>query len=123
METLDVTSFPSSQQCATSLKHVFDAMYVLNGKWKLPLVLCLMHGPKRFNQIQKEMMGISPKVLASELKDLEINFLIERKVYSSTPVNIRYEATAYSHTLKTILGELSEWGKMHREHVRGISIP
>jgi len=110
--------YPTKVECAGSLKNVLDALYVLNGKWKLPLILCLMHSAKRFNEIQTEITGISPKVLAKELKDLELNYFIKRNVYPTTPVSIIYEATEYSRTLKNVLGELSAWGEQHREKIK-----
>ncbi|MDD7886762.1 helix-turn-helix domain-containing protein [Flavivirga sp. 57AJ16] len=122
MKTLEQEALPTKEACAGSLKNVLDAMYVLNGKWKLAIVLCLVQSPKRFNEIQKEIKGISPKVLSNELKDLEMNFLIKRIVYPSSPVSIIYESTAYSHTLKNVLEELSTWGKNHRDKVIGKSI-
>ena len=115
-------ALPTREECSGSLKNVFDAMFVLNGKWKLPLVLCLMHSPKRFNQLQKEVKGVSPKVLTNELKDLELNFLIKRNVYPTTPVSIIYEATDYSHSLKNVLSELSSWGETHRNKVKGKTV-
>lgn len=111
-------SLPDSEECAGSLKNVLDALYVLNGKWKLALILCLVQSSKRFNEIQHELGGISAKVLAKELKDLELNDFISRKVYPTTPVSIIYEATGYSRTLKNVLGELSAWGEQHRENVK-----
>lgn len=93
-------------------------MYVLNGRWKLALILCLVQSPKRFNEIQKEMADISPKVLSNELKDLELNFFIKRTVYPTTPVSIIYEATSYTHTLKNVLAELSAWGEQHRNKIK-----
>jgi len=73
---------------------------------------------KRFNEIQHELSGIFAKVLDKELKDLELNDFISRKVYPTTPVSIIYEATSYSRTLKNVLGELSTWGEQHREKVK-----
>ena len=105
-------------ECAGSLKNILDALYVLNGKWKLALILSLVQSSKRFNEIQNEVVGISPKVLAKELKDLELNDFIKRQVYPTTPVSIIYEATDYSQTLKNVLGELSAWGEQHREKVK-----
>ena len=119
MKTLEQEALPTKDECAGSLKNVLDAMYVLNGKWKLAIVLCLVQSPKRFNEIQKEITGISPKVLSNELKDLEMNFLIKRIVYPTTPVIIIYEATEYSHSLKNVLSELSSWGENHRNKVKG----
>src|ERR1700722_4514536 len=89
---------PTKEECSGSLKNVLDALYVLNGKWKLALILSLMQSSKRFNEIQQEVTGISAKVLAKELKDLELNEFIIRNVYPTTPVSIIYEVTAYSST-------------------------
>ena len=108
----------SKAECAGSLKNVLDALYVLNGKWKLALILSLVQSSKRFNEIQNEVVGISSKVLAKELKDLELNDFIKRQVYPTIPVSIVYEATDYSQTLKNVLGELSAWGEQHREKVK-----
>ncbi len=104
--------------CSSSLKNVLDALYVLGGKWKLPLILSLMDGPKRFNELQHALQGISPKILANELKNLELNEFLTRKVYPTTPVTIIYEATEHSATLKKVLYELSAWGEQHREKIR-----
>ena len=118
METMEDEKHLGSIECAGSLKNVIDAMYVLNGRWKLALILCLVQSPKRFGEIQHEITGISPKVLSNELKDLELNYLISRIVYPATPVSIIYEATEYCHTLKNLLFELSNWGELHRKKIK-----
>lgn len=109
---------PTNEECAGSLKNVLDALYVINGKWKLAVILCLVQSSKRFNELQHEITGISSKVLAKELKDLELNDFITRKVYPTNPVSIIYEATEYSKTLKNVIGELSAWGEQHREKIK-----
>jgi DNA-binding HxlR family transcriptional regulator len=109
---------PGKEECASSLKNVLDALYVLNGRWRLPVVLSLVQKPKRFNEIQNAVSGISPKVLAKELKDLELNEFIKRNVNPTTPVTIVYEATEYSLTLKNVLRELDAWGEQHRERIK-----
>lgn len=118
MKVIKNESLPGIVECAGSLRNVLDALYVLNGKWKLALILSLVQSSKRFNEIQHEVTGISAKVLAKELKDLELNDFITRKVYPTIPVSIIYEATAYSLTLKNVLAELSTWGEQHREKVK-----
>lgn len=118
MKIIKNEALPGKAECAGSLKNVLDALYVLNGKWKLALILSLVQSSKRFNEIQHEVTGISAKVLANELKDLELNDFIARKVYPTTPVTIIYEATGYSRTLKSVLGELSAWGEQHREKIK-----
>jgi hypothetical protein len=73
MKIIKNEALPGKAECAGSLKNVLDALYVLNGKWKLALILSLVQSSKRFNEIQHEITGISAKVLANELKDLELN--------------------------------------------------
>lgn len=118
MKIAEYEPLPTKEECDGSLRNIIDALYVLNGKWKIPLILCLVQSPKRFNEIQKTLNGISPKVLAKELKDLELNEFVKRNVYPSTPVTIIYEATDYSKTLQNVIGELSIWGAQHREKIK-----
>jgi len=115
--TVDDT-LPGIEECTGSLKNVIDALYVLSGKWKIPLILSLVQSPKRFNEIQNDVSGISPKILANELKHLELNDFIKRNVYPTMPVTIIYEATDYSRTLQNVMRELSAWGGQHREKVK-----
>jgi DNA-binding HxlR family transcriptional regulator len=118
MKTIEDEVIPTKEECAGSLRNIIDALYVLNGKWKIPLILSLIQTPKRFSEIKKEVAGISPKILAKELKDLELNDFIKRNVYPTTPVTIIYEATDYSRTLKNVMRELSVWGEQHREKIK-----
>jgi DNA-binding HxlR family transcriptional regulator len=105
------------ESCNASLNAVKDALYVLNGKWKLPLILSLQDGPKRFNEIQKSLGEITPKILSKELKELELNEFVVRKVFSTTPVTVTYELTLYSSSLDKVIDELRDWGLKHRERL------
>ena len=118
MEITVNDTLPGIEECAGSLKNVIDALYVLNGKWKLPLILSLVQSPKRFNEIQNVIGNISPKILSNELKHLELNNFVIRNVYPTTPVTIIYEATDYSKTLQNVMRELSAWGGQHREKLK-----
>lgn len=118
MKTIVNEDIPKREECISKVRNISDALYVLNGKWKLPLIYTLREGPKRFNEIIKSIEGITPKVLAKELRDLEANEFIIRKVFPTTPVTVIYEATAYSNTLKNILYELDNWGEQHREKIK-----
>jgi DNA-binding HxlR family transcriptional regulator len=108
----------SKHQCGLHVRNITDALYVLHGKWKLPLIFTLREQPRRFNEILQQLDSITPKVLSKELRDLEINGFVERKVYPTTPVTVIYEATSYSDTLKNVLSELGQWGEQHREKIR-----
>jgi len=107
----------NKETCTASLNAVKDALYVLNGKWKLPLIISLQEGPLRFNEIQKSLGEITPKILSKELKDLELNEFVVRKVFSTTPVTVTYELTPYSESLDKVIDELREWGLKHRERL------
>ena len=118
MKSIVIEDVPTKLECVSKVRYISDALYVLNGKWKLPLIFTLRESPRRFNEILKLIDGITPKVLAKELKDLEMNEFIVRKVYPTTPVTVIYESTAYSDTLKNVLHELGDWGEQHREKIK-----
>lgn len=108
----------SKAECSTNLNSIRDALFVLNGKWKLPLIFTLLEKSRRFNEIQQAVQGITPKILSKELKDLEENGFVKRSVYPTTPVTVLYEITAYSSTLKSVLHELNLWGTQHRDMIK-----
>ncbi len=108
----------SEAACKATLGSIADALYVIGGKWKLRIIVALKEGNKRFNELQRLIDGISAKVLSTELKDLELNGFVRRKVFTTTPVVVEYELTDYSETLADVLHALSEWGAMHRETVK-----
>src|ERR1700688_789567 len=119
MTKLKINSGPDSQsQCKTRLNAIADALYAIGGKWKLRIIVGLLHGTKRFNELQRLIDGISAKVLSSELKELEMNGFVKRKVVMGTPVIVEYELTKYADSLSGVLDKLSEWGAMHRDNVR-----
>ncbi|WP_114750024.1 winged helix-turn-helix transcriptional regulator [Pleomorphovibrio marinus] len=103
--------------CLDTLKPVRDALDVINGKWKLPIIISVMVGNKRFTDIQNSIPGITPKVLAKELKDLEEHQLIKRKVIDDFPVKILYLPDIHANTLIPIIDALKDWGLKHREKV------
>jgi len=105
-------------QCKADLTAIGDALYAIGGKWKLRIIVALIEGNKRFNELQRLIKPISAKVLSTELKDLELNGFVKRKIYTGTPVVVEYELTEYSLTLKDVLATLRDWGAMHREKIR-----
>lgn len=105
-------------ECSRRNMAVQDALYVLNGKWKLPIIIALSEGNKRFTDIQRAVSGITPKVLSKELKEMELNEFIRRTVYSTVPVTVAYELTPYSASLDEVIGALMKWGMQHRERMK-----
>jgi DNA-binding HxlR family transcriptional regulator len=106
-------------ECAEYIIPVRDALDVLYGRWKLPIIISLTFGSRRFKQIIEEIPGLTDKSLSKELKELETNQLITRKVYDSFPPRVDYSITAHGRSLEKVINELRDWGKEHRKKIIG----
>ena len=106
------------KQCMIRLAGIGDALYAIGGKWKLRIIVALTERVSRFNELQRTITGISSKVLASELKELELNGFVKRNILPQTPVIIEYELTDYALTLEKVMDTLSDWGIKHRTKIR-----
>jgi len=93
-----------------------DAMEVLQGKWRIPIIISLTDGDKRFGEIQREI-GISPKMLSQELKALEENKIISRTLYDSMPVTVEYALTPLGRSTDKLLEEFLKWGTHFRKEM------
>ena len=105
-------------QCKTEVVPIMDAMYVISGKWRIPITIALMEGNRRFSEIMKEVPKIASKVLAQQLKEMELNGFVEKKIYNESTTRIEYELTEYSWSIKPIILTLRDFGIMHREKLR-----
>jgi DNA-binding HxlR family transcriptional regulator len=106
-------------QCTSRLSAIDDTLYVVGGKWKLKIIIAITEkGSIRFNELQRTITGISARVLSNELKELEMNGFIKRKVQTTSPVIIEYELTGYSNTLSDVLQAMVDWGTKHRKKIR-----
>jgi DNA-binding HxlR family transcriptional regulator len=93
-----------------------DLMSVLNGKWKMRLILCLANEPKHFNEIRK-CHGISPRILSKELKELELNSILHRTEVNDNLKSVVYSLTEQGTELVPIILQLQKWGTRHRESI------
>lgn len=96
-----------------------DVLEVIQGKWRLPIIISLLHEDKRFGEIQRDISDISPKMLSQELKALETNKIIKRKLYDTMPVRVEYSLTPLGISLKKMLEELINWGIDFRKEIIG----
>jgi len=117
--TQKIKQMLTREGCPHSVLAIKDALEALEGRWKLLIMLSLSGGNKRFNQISKEIHGITDKMLSKELKILETNKLIKRAVYDTFPPTVEYSITAHGKSLQTLLDELYLWGVKHRQEVIG----
>lgn len=107
------------KECISSLTPVRDTLDVIGGKWKLLIIISIAEGNKHFREIERSIPKLSTKVLAKELKELEVNKLIHRAVIDDFPVRIEYTITEHARTLQKVIAALHDWGKMHREKIFG----
>lgn len=105
--------------CQHKLMISRDTLEVIQGKWRLPIIISLTHGNKRFGEIQRDISSISPKMLSQELKALEMNKIIKRTLYDSMPVTVEYSLTELGISMKKLLDELINWGLHFRKEVLG----
>jgi DNA-binding HxlR family transcriptional regulator len=105
-------------ECAKMILPVRDALDVLSGKWKLPIIISLSFGNMRFSQIAKGIPNITDKMLSKELRDLEANLLVKRTVYPSVPVMVEYSMTSYGKSLEKVIDALRDCGILHRKRIR-----
>lgn len=105
--------------CVGMIQPVKDALEVLNGKWKLPIIISLSFGNKRFSEMAKDIPGITDRMLSKELRELEMNQLVKRTVYDAMPVVVEYSLTKYGDSLDTVIEELRKWGLQHRKRIMG----
>lgn len=106
------------QDCLKEMLPVRDALDVLSGKWKMMILISIMNRNSRFKEIERSIPGITSKVLAKELKDLEEHMLLKRTVYDDYPVSIEYTVTEYSKTLQEVMMALHKWGTNHRKKIK-----
>ena len=95
-----------------------DAIYVIGGKWKLPIINSICNGNKRFREIERSIPGITTRMLSLDLKEMEANQLIKRTVTPTIPVLVEYTATDYCKSFGDVILEMIKWGKAHRERIK-----
>jgi DNA-binding HxlR family transcriptional regulator len=104
----------SRNECTEFIRPVRDVIEIIGGKWKLPILIALTFGNRRFKELERAVDGITPKMLSKELRDLEMNQLVQRTVYDTIPVTVEYSLTPYGKTLDDVIASLRGWGKNHR---------
>lgn len=103
--------------CEGKLMVARDAIEVIQGKWRIPIIISLTYGNKRFGEIQRDIVDISPKMLSQELKALETNKIITRTLYDSMPVTVEYALTPLGKSAMHLIDELLKWGLHFRKQV------
>jgi DNA-binding HxlR family transcriptional regulator len=90
---------------------ITTALDVIGGKWKPIILWLLTERPYRFGELHKSMPGIALKVLSRQLKELEEDRMINRRVFAEVPPRVEYSLTAKGKTLCPVLQTLADWSR------------
>ena len=99
-----------NRSCKNPLCPLTQALSVIGGKWKPVIIYQLNRSKKRFGQLHLAVVGISRKVLTSQLNELVRDGLVSRTSYAETPPRVEYELTPKGEALIPIFGSIADWG-------------
>jgi DNA-binding HxlR family transcriptional regulator len=91
------------------------AINILSGKWKISILWHLTRGIIRFNELQRLLQDITQKTLTLQLRELERDGIIYRKVYPEVPPKVEYGLTELGESMKPVLNSMCEWGKFYQK--------
>ena len=91
-------------------------LQLIGNKWKVLILRDLFEGTKRFSQLKTSLGNISQKVLTENLRELEKNQIINRKVYSEIPPKVEYSLTHLGKTLKPIIDSMYIWWEKYKNN-------
>jgi len=97
--------FDCSPGCA-----VEAAISLIDGKWKCVVMYHLLDGTMRFNEIRRRVLGVTQRTLTNQLRELEVDGLIVRKIYPQIPPKVEYSLSPLGRSLEPVLRALKAWG-------------
>jgi DNA-binding HxlR family transcriptional regulator len=110
-----------SQRCCAGKQYFCSvelALQVIGGKWKPIILWHLRDGDRRrFGELKRHMPNVTQKMLTQQLRELESDGLVERKVYAQIPPKVEYSLTELGHSVLPVLDQLSRWGAMFEAEV------
>ena len=90
-------------------------LMLISDRWKILILRDLLSGTKRFGELKKSIGSISQKVLTSNLRSMEEDGLLTRKVYAEVPPRVEYTLTELGESLRPILFAMQEWGLAYQK--------
>lgn len=97
---------------------VETTLLLIGDKWKVLILRDLIEGTKRFGELKKSIGSISQKVLTQQLREMEEDGLVNRKVYAEVPPKVEYSLTEHGVSLKPILDSMWTWGEQYKQRIR-----
>ena len=108
----------SNQETPQYICGVAVSLEIIGGKWKGVILWHLCHKTLRFSQLRRRLQGVTQKMLTQQLRELERDKLVNRKVYAEVPPRVEYSLTELGRTLEPTLRQLCEWGKQDNDEYR-----
>ena len=94
---------------------VETTLMLIGNKWTVLILRDLLSGTMRFGELKKSIGNVSQKVLTAQLRDMEKNGLVNRKVYAQVPPRVEYSLTELGQSLKPILDAMQTWGNEYKD--------
>lgn len=94
---------------------VATTVQLIGSKWKLLILRNLMQRPWRFNELRRDLEGISQKVLTDSLRSMEDDGILTRTVYPEVPPRVEYALSGLGQSLRPIIEAMAEWGQNYKD--------
>lgn len=117
VEIKDVTKSVTAGKISLPACPVEMTLQMIGNKWKIFVLRELLPGARRFGELQKSIPNISQKVLTQNLRSMEKDGLIVRKVFAEVPPRVEYRLTELGHTLKPVIAAMLDWGVSYKERL------
>ena len=91
---------------------------VISGRWKVMVIFWLFQEKRRFNQLQRDLSGITHRTLAKQLREMEADGLVEREDFGEIPPRVEYRLTPLGRSLEPVLAAMHEWALQHDAEIR-----
>ena len=88
-----------------------SALAVIGGRWKILILYRLFERPYRFSELKRAMGGCTQKMLIQQLREMEADGLVRRKVFAQVPPKVEYSLAPRGRTFKPIVDAMCKWGK------------
>jgi DNA-binding HxlR family transcriptional regulator len=89
------------------------SLYIIGGKWKIPIIWRLKDGSKRYGELRRSLSKVTHKMLTRQLRELEQDEIISRKVYQEVPPKVEYSLTLLGESIIPVIDLLREWGEQY----------
>jgi len=86
---------------------------MIGGRWKIPIIFHLLDGRKRFTELARALNGVTQKMLTQQLREMERNGLVERKVFAQVPPRVEYSLTSLGVSLRPVVDAMCRWGEQN----------